>query len=168
MTIKIDLEKSYDRLKQEFIRDTLQDIGMPKETIDLIQHFISSATMKVLQNGEALEEFASSRGIHQGDPLSPYLFVLCIQRLFHLIVVVLKQNEWRPIHLSRHGSLISHMAFANDIISFTKASIDQVHIIQNILNIFARAQGKRLVWRNLICSFPRISGLLKSNNLVMA
>lgn len=49
---------------------------------DLILHCISTSRMRVLWNGEALEEFHPSRGIRQGDPLSLYLFVLCIEKLF--------------------------------------------------------------------------------------
>lgn len=64
------------------MRDTLEDIGLPGEFIDLIWHCISSSRMKVLWNGEALEEFQLTRGIRQGDPISPYLFVLCIEKMF--------------------------------------------------------------------------------------
>lgn len=49
---------------------------------DLILHCISTSQMRVLWNGEALEEFHLSRGIRQGDPLSLYLFVLCIEKFF--------------------------------------------------------------------------------------
>lgn len=63
MAIKIDLEKAYDRLSWPFIKDTLEDIGFPGNFINLIWHCISSPKMRVLWNGEALEEFTPSRGI---------------------------------------------------------------------------------------------------------
>lgn len=80
MAINIDLEKANDKLEWSFIRDALHEIGYPTEMINLIWHCISSPRMKFLWNGEALEEFSPSRGIRQGDPISPYLFVLCLER----------------------------------------------------------------------------------------
>lgn len=124
MTIKIDLEKAYDRLSWDFIKDTLLDIGLPDKIISLIWHCISSPTMQVLWNGEALEEFTPSRGIRQGDPISPYLFVLCIERLFQAIETKVNEGRWIPIQVSRGGPKISHLAFADDLIFFTEASIE--------------------------------------------
>lgn len=115
MAIKIYLEKVYDRLNWHFIKDTLQDIGFPSKMIDLIWHCLISSSMRMLWNGEALDEFTLSRGIRQGDPLSPYLFVLCIERLFHLVSLIADHQLWKPIRLNRGGPLISHLAFVDDI-----------------------------------------------------
>lgn len=79
MAIKIDLEKAYDRLNWSFIKETLEDISLPNRMVELIWQCISSTRVRMLWNGEALEEFKPPRGIRQGDPISPYLFVLCIE-----------------------------------------------------------------------------------------
>ncbi|KAH9672602.1 putative ribonuclease H protein [Citrus sinensis] len=78
LAIKVDLEKAYDRLSWEFIIDTLREARIPSDLIQVIMACITSATMRVLWNGEATKEFSPSRGIRQGYPLSPYLlsFVL--------------------------------------------------------------------------------------------
>lgn len=101
MTTKIDLEKAYERLKWSFIRETLDDIGLPAKMVDLIWHCISIASLRILWNGEALDEFTPSRVIRQGDPLLPYLFVLCIERLFQMISLAVDHKVWNPIFLSR-------------------------------------------------------------------
>ncbi|XP_061369208.1 uncharacterized protein LOC133312081 [Gastrolobium bilobum] len=80
MAIKVDLEKVYDRLGWDFIKDTLQDIQLPEDLINLIMKCISTASMNVLWNGATTREFNPSRGVRQGDPISSYLFVLCIER----------------------------------------------------------------------------------------
>lgn len=144
MAIKINLEKAYDRLIWEFVRDTLHDIGFPDGFVNLIWECISSPKMRVLWNGEALEEFSPSRGIRQGDPLSPYLFVLCIVRLFHLINVAIEQDLWAPIRLSRGGPKLSHLAFADDLLLFAEASLDQVEIVKTVLNLFCESSGQKV------------------------
>ena len=81
MAIKVDLKKAYDRLDSSFIIDTLKDIGLPLNLIDLVWHCISLATMQLLWNDSSIDRFSFSRGVQQGDPISPYLFVLCIEKL---------------------------------------------------------------------------------------
>lgn len=88
--------------------------------IDLIWNCISTSGLTVLWNEEALEEFSPSRGIRQGDPLSPYLFVMCIERLFQTISVAVDERLWKFICLSRGGPHISHLAFDDDLLLFSE------------------------------------------------
>lgn len=69
MTIKIDLEKAYDRLKWEFTRDALEDISFPHNIIQVIWYCISTPKMCLLWNKKAVDEFHPARGIRQGDPI---------------------------------------------------------------------------------------------------
>ena len=144
MTIKIDFEKAYDRVNLDFIHDTMHDVGILGNIVEFIWHYISSTSMKVLWNGEALEDFTPSRGIRQGDLLSPYLFVRCIERLFQLINLVVRQGTWKPISLSRHDSPISYLAFADDLILFAEASLEQVMLIKNIMKLFCKIYGQKI------------------------
>ena len=72
MAIKIDLEKAYDYLEWSFIRNTLALFKFPIQLISLIMSCVSTSSISILYNGGALEPFLPSRGIRQGDPLSPY------------------------------------------------------------------------------------------------
>lgn len=76
---KIDLEKAYDRVSWD-IELTLRDFGFPDGIINLILWCIKSSNLSILWNGNKLESFKPTRGLRQGDPLSPYLFVLCMER----------------------------------------------------------------------------------------
>lgn len=92
MAIKIDLEKAYDRLQWHFVRDMLHLYKFPKSLTKLILSCVSSSSISILLNGGKLESFLPSRGIKQGDPLSPYLFIICMEILGFLIDLKCEKN----------------------------------------------------------------------------
>ena len=93
MAIKIDLEKAYDKLDGQFLLYSLKDARFSNHFCNLVWHYVSSASMNVLWNGDCTAEFFPTHGIRQGDLLSPYLFVLCIERLSHLIQAAVSQGS---------------------------------------------------------------------------
>lgn len=81
MAIKVDLEKAYDRMSWDFIEKTLSLAHFLTLMIRIIMRCITTPTYRVLWNGEPSKKISSSRGIRQGNPISPYNFVLCLERL---------------------------------------------------------------------------------------
>lgn len=82
---KIDFEKAYDRVDWNFLRLTLIDFGFPSQIVNFIMNCTTSKTLTLKWNSEKLESFAPKRGLRQGDPMSPYLFVLCMEKISLLI-----------------------------------------------------------------------------------
>lgn len=103
VAIKIDLEQAYDRLEWSFIRDTLGLFKLANHLISLIMSCVSTSSISILYNGGALESFLPSRGIRQGDPLSPYFFILCMKVLGALITKKWDAKLWDPIKPQGEG-----------------------------------------------------------------
>jgi len=101
MAIKIDLEKAYDRLEWSLIRDTLALFKFPNHLASLIMSCVSTSSISVLYNSGALKPFLPLRGIRQGDPLSPYFFILCMEVLGALITEKCNAKLWDPIKASQ-------------------------------------------------------------------
>ena len=80
--------------------------------------------MHILWNGEVTEKFVPGRGIRQGDPLSLYIFVLCIERLSHGITQAVVDGRWKPIRLVKNGIPLTHLFFVDDLLLFVEASLD--------------------------------------------
>ena len=144
MMVKIDFEKAYDRLRWKFIRETLMELRLPQLMVDVVMNCIESAKLNILWNGEPMEAFQPSRGIRQGDPLSPYLYVLCMERLSHLIDREVQLGSWKPVRASRNGPPISNLAFADDLILFSEASVEQAEIMMNCLSTFCGVSGSKV------------------------
>lgn len=126
VAIKIDLQKAYDKLHWEFIKDTLKQAKFLLPFINLIMAYISFVSMQILYNGNPMDTFWPSRGNRQGDPISPYLFVLCIEKLAHSINDRVESKEWHPLKINRYGPSISHLFFVGDLILFPRASREQI------------------------------------------
>lgn len=109
MTVKVDLEKAYDRVSWEFLKQTLEFARLPSELTTLIMNCVQATSMEVLWNGERTNAFKPKRGLRQGDPLSPYLFVLCMERLSQLITEAVQDRRWKPVKASRKPPSISHL-----------------------------------------------------------
>ena len=144
MMVKIDFEKAYDRLRWSFIRESLMELRLPQNMVEVVMQCIESVRLSILWNGEPMESFRPSRGIRQGDPLSPYLYVICMERLSHLIEREVKMGAWKPVRASRNGPALSNLAFADDLILFCEASMEQADILQQCLSTFCEASGSKV------------------------
>jgi len=80
----------------------------------------------------------------QGDPLSPYLFILCMEKLSVAISTVVLQGEWEPIQITNPGPQISHLLFADDVLLFIKARNAQMHFVVDLFDRFSKASGLKI------------------------
>lgn len=103
LAFKIDLEKAYDSVAWGFLRETLTLFGFPPLITDLIMSGVSASSLSILWNGSRLEPFNPGRGLRQGDPLSQYLFVLCMERLPLYIESLVDMGRWKPLRVSVGG-----------------------------------------------------------------
>ncbi|XP_073051702.1 uncharacterized protein [Primulina eburnea] len=165
MVIKIDLEKAFDRLSWDFIQETLTDVGLNREWIRNIINCITTTRLSILWNGEQMNWIKPDRGIRQGDSISPYIFVLCIERLSHIICQAVHNGSWKAIRLSRNGPLLSHLLFADDMLLFAEASIDQLHIIMECLNKFCTSSGQRVNFQKSHIFFSRNVSATVANDI---
>lgn len=148
MVIKIDLEKAYDRLEWCFIRDTLSLFKFPSHLINLIMSCVSSSLIAILFNGGALESFLPSKGIRQGDPLFPYLFILCMEVLGALIADKCNSKLWNPIKASRSGLAFCHLFYVDDLVILQEQIARIVWQLGRCWIYFAASLVKRLATRN--------------------
>ena len=77
---------------------------------------VSSVSTSILFNGGCLQPLYQSRGIRQGDPLLPYLFIICMDYLGQLIEEKCSENLWKPVRSSKSGPAFLHLMFADDLV----------------------------------------------------
>ena len=112
----------------------LEHFGFPQDITNLIMSFITTTATTLLFNESKLEAF--TRGIRQGDPLSPYIFLLCMEFLGAQITSICEERRREKIKASRNGPSFSHVFFADDLMLFTKANHKNCEVIMEVLDVF--------------------------------
>lgn len=127
----------------------LINFNFPDRLSDLILSCVTSMSTSLLFNGGGLEPFKPSKGIKQGNPISPYLFILCMEYLGFLIEEKCQGKLWHLVKASRSGPSFSHLFFTDDLILFTRANPDSCATVKDAFTKFYTKSGQPLVMRNL-------------------
>lgn len=110
----------------------------------LIYECISTVSYSILVNGEPKGEISPTRGIRQGDPLSPYLFLLCSEGLNRLIQHAARDNVIWGFSLCKNGPKITNLFFADDTLLFCRARMEELQAIQHILSLYEGTSGQQI------------------------
>ena len=133
MALKLDTSKAYDQVEWLYLQKTMEKMGFCQQWIQLVMNCICTASYSILVNKEPKGDIRPSRGIRQGDPLSPYLFLICSEGLNRQIQKAARDDLIRGFSLCRSGPKITHLFFANDTLLFCGAEMGDLQVIQDIL-----------------------------------
>lgn len=122
-------------------------MGFPPLWRSWINACVTSAAASVIINGTPTTPFKLHRGLRQGDPLSPFLFVLVVEALNLLIQKATSLNLWSGIKSCKKGPTLTHLQYADDTIIFCKPSPDSLPNIQKTLILFQLASGLKVNFR---------------------
>lgn len=109
-----------------------------------ITYVITTVNMRVLWNEQKGEHFNLKKVMRQGDPISPYIFMFCIDKISHMIMDVVGKKDCEGKKAGKRGPRISHLIFVNDLILFGKAIVHQVACIMKVLKNFCEASYQRV------------------------
>ena len=142
MAVKTDISKAYDRLEWKFLRDVMVYMGFDMKWIGWIMRCVESVSFSVLVNGSPSGHITPTRGIRQGDPLSPYLFILCSEVLSHLMTNASEINCLKGMKISTSGPTINHLLFADDALFFCHAHPKSCSTIMRVLREYEHVSGQ--------------------------
>lgn len=144
MALKLDMSKAYDMIEWDYLRAILRKMGFAERLVQLVLQCVTSVSYRIIHGQNNMGPIQPRRGIRQGDPLSPYLFILCAEGLSALI----RRNEERKwisgIKVCNKAPSITHMLFADDSYMYCKASEEEAFRVLNMLQVFQNASGQKV------------------------
>ncbi len=138
--LNVDLAKAYDTVSWDFLRFALGHLGFPTRFVAWIMECVTSASYSIKINKGIHGFFPGKRGLRQGDPLSPMLFVICMELLSRLLN---KETARRPFRFHQHceSLRLSHLIFADDIVLFSRGDVGLVGVLMKCLKQFEHMSG---------------------------
>ena len=142
--IKLDMSKAYDRVEWAFLRDMMVKLGFRENWIDLIMKCVSSVSYRVRVNGNLSDRFTLERGLRQGDPLSPYLFLICAEGFSALLNQAEEEGRIEGVKVCQNAPSVSHLLFADDSLILFRANRDDALQLQRILDVYEECSGQTI------------------------
>ena len=141
MAVKTDMSKAYDRIEWQFISDVLYRFGFHAIWINWIMQCITTVSYSYLINETVYGNVLPLRGIRQGDPLSPYVFILCGEVFSGLCREAGRKGLLQGIRVARGCPRINHLLFADDTMFFCLASQSNCEALQAVLTDYGKSSG---------------------------
>ena len=164
ITIKVDIAKAFDTVDWGFIFSILQGMDMPHPLLVWLHSSITTPSFMIGFNGTVQGYFKSTRGLRQGDPLSPYLFVMAMNCLSLLLDRGAAEGQF-GYHQHYRDSKLTHLCFADDLLIFCDGSLQSVTNVLRILEQFAEVSGLTV---SICLTEPEINNISSATGLVHA
>ncbi|XP_019240885.1 PREDICTED: uncharacterized protein LOC109220870 [Nicotiana attenuata] len=142
VVIKLDMAKAYDRLSWLFLTKMLRKLGFSEAFIGMIFDLVSNNWYSILINGQPNGFFKSSRGVKQGDPLSPTLFILAAEALSRGLNSLHSSLYFCGFGLPKWSPKINHLSYADDTIIFSSSDDTSLRLVMEILHAYEAASGQ--------------------------
>ncbi|KAL0287135.1 UNVERIFIED_CONTAM: Retrovirus-related Pol polyprotein from type-1 retrotransposable element R2 [Sesamum radiatum] len=168
--LRVDLRKAYDTVEWDFLRAALTLFGFPEQFIRWIVECVTTPSFSVCVNGAPHGFFKGARGLRQGDPMSPYLFVLVMEVLTLLLQQRIEQNGGFSYHWECEGVQLFQLGFVDDLLLFSKADPNSVRLfkeasrlsISDCQPLLQKIEDRIKNWEGVLLSFAGRVQIIKS------
>ena len=144
LALKLDISKAYDRVEWHFLQSIMEKMGFLVGWIERVMSCVTTPSFSILLNGKPYSIIHPSRGIRQGDPISPYLFLLYAEGLIALLKKAESKGRIKGVSICRGAPKVTDLMFADDSLLFCQATQAKGETIAEILQTYARAFGQSI------------------------
>ena len=142
MLLKLDISRAFDSISWAFLFEVLRKMGFGASFLQWIAISLRTASTKILVNGIPGRKIMHVRGLCQGDPISPQLFVLGMEVFSLLVRRAVEEELLDPIGRCTPVQRVS--IYADDVVMFLKPSVQDLVTVRGLLRLFGEASGLRV------------------------
>ncbi|XP_074347003.1 uncharacterized protein LOC141685822 [Apium graveolens] len=142
IALKLDISKAYDRVDWDFLKVSMRGMGFSQKWIDWMMLCITTVSYEFSFNGSSVGPIQPTRGLRQGDPLSPYLFLLCVEGLSNSLSNAAREGIIHGSQICPAAPVVTHLLFADDSFLFFCADRGEAETIKELLNTYKNWSGK--------------------------
>lgn len=153
--LKLDISKAFNRVEWKFVEEVLSKLGYTPSVIELIMRCVQLVRFSFVLNGENKGFIMPSRGLNQGDPLSPFLFLICSEGLSALLRQAENAEKFRGLRFGNPEFNVSRHFFADDSLIFFRATEEDERAMLICLNKYAHASGQLINYDKSEIGFGR-------------
>lgn len=151
--LKLDMYKAYDKVSWSCLEWMIEQMNFPLRFRHWIMQCVTTVSYSIMINGEPSPRFMPSCGLRQGDPLSPYLFILIMEAFSRMIMQAENQGLIKDMKISRSSLSISHLFFAGDSLLFFKADPQNCATIRSLIEKFSSSSGEVINFAKSVIMF---------------
>ncbi|KAL9681272.1 hypothetical protein QQ045_013054 [Rhodiola kirilowii] len=151
LVIKLNFKKAYDSVSWNYLEMIQRSMGFGCKWIGWMAECYSTARLAVLINGSPSKEFTMKRGLRQGDPLSPFLFLVAAEGLSRTLHKAVEEGVISGLEWSNNGDKLSHLQFADDTVLFCRVDALEVQNLRAILIAFEGCSGLKINFDKSLC-----------------
>ncbi|XP_021739496.1 uncharacterized protein LOC110705884 [Chenopodium quinoa] len=166
-TIKVDLRKAYDFVCWDFIEGMLMALGFPGKFVKWIMQCVRTPSFSLMINGALYGFFAGKKGIRQGDPMSPLLFVLIMEYLTRMLRKICKKKGF-TFHQRCEKLALNHLIFADDLMLFCFGNKNFVQFLIRALKTFEKRSGLQVNTDKSVIYFGNVPTQIKDDILMLS
>jgi hypothetical protein len=144
VAVKLDMSKAYDRMEWGFLEGMMRKMGFDSRWVELVMKCVRSVSYRIMVNRKLLDPFVPERGLRQGDPLSPYLFILYAEALSVLLKKAEEDGDIVGIQLCQSAPKINHLFFADDSLIIMKANVRNTEKLKEVLSLYEAHSGQKI------------------------
>ncbi|CAH9117813.1 unnamed protein product [Cuscuta epithymum] len=158
VALKLDMSKAYDRVCWDFLREIMIRMGFAVRWVNMVMECVSTVSYYVQFERDFLGPITPGRGLRQGDPLSPYLFIMVAEGLSALLKKAEARGDIHGVAVCRGAPRVSHLLFADDSFLFFRATSEEAGIIKDILSVYEENSGQIVNYGKSSLSFSQNVG----------
>lgn len=144
MAFKLDISKAYDRVEWSFLEAIMRKLGFDERWITLMMLCVPTVSYFILINGKPIGFIKPTRGIRQGDPLSPFLFLLCTEGLHGLLIQSAMNGDIHGFSLSKRSPSLTHLLFTDDSLLFCRSNSEECQKVLDVIQVYELGSSQQI------------------------